>query len=251
VLLLAFFHPVVTSVRGWQPPPTRAKVQERRGGRRTALPPLRAAAYVCAATLWHEVLPTLGPHRRPPLPLAEHAALAPLRAVAGRRLPAWPRMAWALWQDDQHRAAKRPAACAVLRQGPGDVTGTAGNGAARAAGRRLGPPGGFSVVDRGYADSRLWHDLHALPCSFLWRVQANAAYEGQETRALAPAAVHAGVGDAAVRRRWGTAHQTRVRPPPFRVVRLATGKTRQDGPPDVWGLVTHRRALAAALRAVA
>src|SRR5437879_7916260 len=98
-------------------------------------------------------------------------------------------MAWALWQDDQHRAAKMHVAFAVLRQGPVDVTVTAGNGAERAAWRRLVQPGGFSVVERGYVDSRLFQELHEVPRSFICRVKGNAAYEVQAERALSPAAV--------------------------------------------------------------
>ena len=101
------------------------------------------------ATLLHEVLITLGARLRPHLPRAEHAALAHLTAVDGSLLPALPRMAWALWQDDQHRAAKMHVAFAVLRHGPIDVTVTAGNGSERAEWRRLVQPGGFYVVDRG------------------------------------------------------------------------------------------------------
>jgi hypothetical protein len=149
VLLLYFFHPVVTSLRGLQQPTTLATVQERRGLHPTSLSALSEAADVFDATLLHEVLITLGAPLRPQLPLAEHAALAQLMAVAGRRLPALPRMAWALWQADQHRAAKRPVAFAGLRQGPVDVTVTAGNGAERAEWRRLVQPGGFYVVARG------------------------------------------------------------------------------------------------------
>ena len=67
----------------------------------------------------------MGADLRPHLPLAEYAALAQLIAVDGSLLPALPRMAWALWQDDQHRAAKMPGVFAVLRQGPVDVTVTA------------------------------------------------------------------------------------------------------------------------------
>jgi len=63
--------------------------------------------------------------------------------------------------------------------------------------------------------------------------------------------VHAGVGDDAVRRRVGTAHHTRVLPPPCRVVQVATGTTRQDGTPDVVVLVTHRLDLDAEWMAVA
>jgi hypothetical protein len=241
----------VTSLRGLQQTTTLAKVQERLGVRRTSLSTLSEAAYVFDATLLHEVLTTLGTQLRPHLPLAEHAALAQLTAVDGSLLPALPRMAWAPWQDDQHRAAKMHVAFAVLRQGPVDVTVTAGNGSERAQWRRLVHPGGFYVVDRGYADYSLFQDLHDLPCSFLCRVQDNAAYEVQETRALAPAAVQAGVVDDAVLRRLGTAHHTRLLPQPFRVVRVATGKTRKDGTPDVLVLVTNRLDLDAELLAVA
>ena len=251
LLLLYFFNPVVTSLRGLQQTTTLANVQERLGVRQTSLRALSEAADGFDAALLHEVLTTLGARLRPHLPLAEHAALAPLIAVDGRLWPALPRMAWALWQDDQHRAAQMPVAFAVLRQGPVEVTVTAGNGSERAEGRRLVQPGGFSVVDRGSVDSSWWQELHEVPCRFLWRVQDNAAYEVQEERALSPAAVHAGVVCDAVLRRLGTPHPTRLLPPPFRVVQVAPGKTRQDGTPDIVVLVTNRLNLAAELLAVA
>ena len=251
LLLLYFFNPVVTSLRGLQQTTTLATVQERLGVRPTSLRALSEAAAVFDATLLHEVRTTLGARLRPPLPMAEHAALAPLIAVAGRLVPALPRMAWALWQDEQHRAAQMPVAFAVLRQGPVDVTVTAGNGSERAEWRRLVQPGGCYVVDRGDVDSSLFQELHDLPCSFLCRVKDNAAYEVQEERALSPTAVHAGVVRDAVRRRLGTAHHTRVLPQPFRLVQVATGKTRPDGTPDVIVLVTNRLDLDAELLAVA
>ena len=247
LLLLYFFNPVVTSLRGLQQTTTLAKVQERLGVHQTSLRTLSEAAYVFDATLLHEVLTTLGAQLRPHLPLAAQAALAQLTAVDGSLLPALPRMAWALWQDDQHRAAKRHVAFAVLCQGPVDVTVTAGNGSERAEGRRLVQPGGFYVVDRGYVDYSLFQELHEVPCSFLCRVKDNAAYEVREARALSPAAVHAGVVDDAVLRRLGTAHHTRLLPQPFRVVQVATGKTRKDGTPDVLVLVTNRLDLDAEL----
>src|SRR3989442_15855808 len=98
-------------------------------------------------------------------------------------------MAWALWQDDQHRAAKMHVAFAVLRQGPVDVTVTAGNGSERAEWRRLGPPGGLYVVDRGSVDYSLFQELHYVPCSFLCPGKDNAAYQVQEGRALSPPAI--------------------------------------------------------------
>jgi hypothetical protein len=201
--------------------------------------------------LLHEILSTLGAQLRPHMALADQEALAQLPAVDGRLLPALPRMAWALWQDDQHRAAKMPVACAVLRHGPVDVTVTAGNASERAEWRRLGQPGGFYVVDRGYADSGLFQDVHDWPCSFICRVQDNAAYEVQEERPVSPAASAAGVRRDAWLRRLGTAHHTRLLPQPFRVVLVATGKTHADGTPDGLVLVTHRLDLDAELVALA
>jgi hypothetical protein len=251
LLLLYFFNPVVTSLRGLQQTTLLSKVQERLGVRRTSLSALGEAAYVFDAALLHEVLTTLGAQLRPQLPLAEQAALAQLTAVDGSLLPALPRMAWALWQDDQHRAAKMHVAFAVLRQGPVNVTVTAGNASERTEWRRLVQPGGFYVCDRGYADYSLFQELHDLPCSFLCRVQDNAAYEVQEERPVSAAAQAAGVVRDAVLRRLGTAHHVRLLPQPFRVVLVATGKTRQDGTSNVLVLVTNRLDVDAELIAVA
>jgi Transposase DDE domain len=103
-------------------------------------------------------------------------------------------MAWALWQDDQHRAAQMHVAFEVLRQIPVGVTVTAGNASERAEWRGLVQPGGCYVVARGYTDSALFQELHDLPCSFIARVQHNAAYEIQEAR---PVSASAGRGGAA------------------------------------------------------
>ena len=227
MLLLYCFNPVVTSLRGLQQTTTLATVQERFGIGPTSLSTLSEAAYIVDTTRFHEVLITLGAQLRPQLPLAEQAALAHLIAVDGSLLPALPRMAWALWQDDQYRAAKMHVAFAVLRHGPVDV-----------------------VVDRGYGDYSLFQDLHDLPCHVLCRVQDNAAYEGQEERARTLAAVHASVVRDVLLRRLGTPHHTRLLAQPFRPVQVATGKTRPDGTPDVV-LVTHRLDLDAELLALA
>ena len=251
VLLLYFFNPVVTRLRGLQQTTTLAKVQERLGVHQTSLSTLSEAAYVFDATLLHEVLTTLGAQLRPHLPLAEQAALAQLTAVDGSLLPALPRMLWAVWQDDQHRAAKMHVAFAVLCHGPVDVTLTAGNASERAELRRLVQPGGFYVFDRGYIDYDLFQELHDLPCSFLGRVKANVSYEIQEERPVSATARAAGVERDVVLRRLGTTHHSRLLPQPFRLVQVATGKTDTHGTPEVMVLVTNRLDLDADLVALA
>jgi hypothetical protein len=132
LLLLSFFTPTVTSLRGLQQMPTFAHVQARFGIRRTSLGALSAAASVFDAALLHAVLTARGARLRPHLSGAEQVALASLTAVAGSLLPALPRMLWAVWQDDQPRAAKMHGAFAVLHHGPVDVPVTAGNASERA-----------------------------------------------------------------------------------------------------------------------
>jgi hypothetical protein len=251
LLLLYFFSPIVTSLRGLQQATTLAKVQDRFGVRPTSLGALSEAAQVFEAALLQGVIAALGRRIVPPAVATERAALQALTAVDGSLLPALPKMAWALWQDAQHRAAKMHVAFEVLRQIPVGVAVTAGQASERAEWRRLVQPGGFYVVDRGYADYALFQELHELPCHFLARVQYNAAYEVHEERPVSAAAQAAGVQRDCLIRRLGTPHHTSLLPQPFRVVLVASGKTRADGTPDLLVLVTNYLALEAELVALA
>jgi hypothetical protein len=112
---------------------------------------LSEAAQVFDASLLH-IIAELGARLRPSVTIAEQAALQHLTAIDGSLLPALPKMVWALWQDAQHRAAKLHVAVAVWPQAPVGATVTAGNASERAQLRRLVRPGGFYVMDRGYAD---------------------------------------------------------------------------------------------------
>ena len=137
--------------------------------------------------------------------------LRDLVAIDGSLLPALPRMVWAVWQDEQHRAAKMHVAFAALRQVPVGVTVTAGNGSEREQARQLVQPGGFYVFDRGYVDYELFAELHALPCSFVARVQKAAAYDVAQERPLSAAARAAGVTSDVVLRRLGTCPSSPLR----------------------------------------
>lgn len=251
LLLLYFLSPIVTSLRGLQQASTLANVQQRLGVRRTSLGSLSEAAQVFDASLLQEVIAELGARLAPGVPVAEQEALQHLTAIDGSLLPALPKMAWALWQDAQHRAAKMHVAFEVLRRVPVGATVTAGNASERAELRRLVQPGGFYVMDRGYADYALFQDLHDLPCRFVVRVQYNAAYEVHHECEVTPAAAAAGVYRDGLLRRLGTSHHTRLLPQPFRVIVLATDQTRPDGTPDRPVLVTNRMDLEAELVALA
>ena len=68
-------------------------------------------------------------------------------------------MAWAAWQDDTHRAAKLHLAFDVIREVPLTATITPGHGSERQQLRRIYEPGAIYVVDRGYADYRLFAEM--------------------------------------------------------------------------------------------
>ena len=181
----------------------------------------------------------------------EQGLLRDLVAIDGSLLPALPRMGWALWQDDQHRAAKRHVAFAALRQVPIGVTVTAGNSSEREQTQQLVQPGGFYVYDRGYVDYDLFARWHALPCNFIVRVQNTAAYEVAYERPLSVAARAAGVTSDVVLQRLGTAHHRPCAAQPLRVVRVRTDKRHKDGTPIELVLVTNRLDLEADLIALA
>jgi hypothetical protein len=258
LLLRYFFTPTVTSLRGVQQVSTLAKVQQRWGVQRTALGSLSEAATVFDAALLQDVISELAlragtraAQGNPALRPGDLALLQDLVAIDGSLLPALPRMVWAVWQDEQHRAAKMHVAFAALRQVPVGVTVTAGNGAERKQARELVQPGGFYVCDRGYVDYDLFADLHALPCSFVARVKEDAAYEGAQERPVSAAARATGVLQDVVLRRLGTAHHRPCAAQPLRVVRVATDKCHPDGAPVEMVLVTNRLDLEADLIALA
>jgi len=182
LLLFYFFTPTVTSLRGIQQMSELSKVQQRWGVGKTGLSTLSEAATVFDAARLQDVLSevalrawTQGQDGKPGVNPREQELLRDLIAIDGSLLPALPRMVWAVWQDEHHRAAKIHLAFAALRQVPVGVTVTAGNEPERVQTRQLVQPGGFYVCDRGYVDYDLFAEWHVLPCSFIVRVQNNAA----------------------------------------------------------------------------
>jgi hypothetical protein len=156
LLLLDFCTPTVTRLRGVQQGSEVTKVQQRWGVPRAALSTVSEASTVFDAARVQDVSGELALRAWTQAPYGnsaggdrEQEVLRALVAIEGSLLPALPRMAWALGQDEQPRAAKMPLAFAALRQGPVGVTVTAGNGSEREQTRQLVQPGGFYVCDRG------------------------------------------------------------------------------------------------------
>jgi hypothetical protein len=249
LLLLYFFNPILTSLRGVQQASGLDKVQKLLGVRRTSLGSLSEASGVFAAEPLRQIVHELASRA---LPLEQGPAAAALRgltAVDGTILRALPQMAWALWMDDQHRAAKLHLHFEVLKGVPVDATLTPAACSEPEQLRAMLQADRLYVIDRGYADYQLFRDILDARSSFVGRVKDNTAFTVAEERPLTPAAQQAGVVRDAVLAKLGTDHHKDV--VGRRVRLIIVRRTKADGSPEELWLVTDRLDVAAELVALA
>jgi hypothetical protein len=249
LLLLYFFNPILTSLNGLQRASTLDKVQKVTGGPRVSKGSLSEAQSVFDATLLEGLIADLAERVAPVTPPQEWAALKDLVAVDGSLLPACSRLAWALWLDEEHRAAKMHVHFEVLRGIPVKVTVTAGVDSETVQLRDTLTAGRCYVVDRGYAEYQLFQDILNARSSFIGRIRDNAVWRLVEERPVSAAARAAGVRrDRVV---WlGCAKSGAVFQQPLRVVEVETGKVDAQGRPEVLLLATDRLELEAELVAL-
>jgi hypothetical protein len=249
LMLLYYFNPTITSLRGIQEFTTLEKVQKLCGVKPTSLGSLSEAARVFDPQALEPLIAELAScaAKSPTaMPKAKEAALAGLIAVDGSLLKALPRMAWALWQDAERRAAKMHVAFAVFPGVPVKATLTAGNGSERDELRKLVGPGDFAVVDRGYADYSLFRDLDQQGTRFLCRLQENAVYEVERELPLSEADRQAGVVRDVLLKRLGTEKHNPLLERPLRITIV------QGAEPDqTWILASNAHTLSAELIALA
>jgi hypothetical protein len=143
LLLLYFFNPVVTSLRGIQYASTLEKVQKQLGVKRSALGRLSEAAQVFDPDLLRDLFISMAEQAVAgdalPRPKGVPDDLAVL-AADGTRLDALPKMLWALWLGEHQHAVKMPIQFDLLRGVPveADLTNGQGNECAALA-KRLRP----------------------------------------------------------------------------------------------------------------
>jgi hypothetical protein len=250
LLLLFYFNPIVDSLRGIQQASQLDHVQKELGCSRASLGSLSEAARVFDSELLRELIPQLAEKVLPTARGRDATALKGLIAVDGSLLPALPKMVWALWQDDDHRAAKMHVHFDVFKGIPADVTVTHGSSSEREQLRIMLLPGRLYVIDRGYVDYQLFQDIVDVGSSFIGRVQDNVAYEVFEERPLTAEAKAAGVVSDVVVKRLGTDHHKNVLKRSVRIIKVQTDKLNTDGTPNVLVLVTNRLDLPAELVAL-
>jgi hypothetical protein len=249
LLLLYFFNPIVTSLRGLQQASALDKVQKRLGVRRTSLGSLSEATGVFDAKRLRDIVQELADRALPLEHGRDAEALRGLTAVDGSLLPALPRMAWALWQDEQHRAAKMHLHFDVLKSVPVDVTLTPAAASEPEQLRAMLQPDRLYVLDRGYANYQLFRDILDAGSSFVGRVKDNTAFTVADERPLTPEAQAAGVVRDVVLAKLGTDRHKDYLQQPVRLVIVRRAKI--DGTPEELWLITDRLTLPADLVALA
>jgi len=238
LILLYFFNPIVTSLRGIQQTSELAKVQRKLGCSRASLGSLSEAARVFDPDLLRGVLGELVETLPPIQPnTAFEDIRGVLTLVDGTLLPALPRLVEAMWRDDEHRAFKLHTHFELLRTVPVRMDLTDANTGEREVLERCLEPDRVYVLDRGYAKFGLFRKILDGRSSFVCRIRDNSVFDVQQERPLSSEATAAGLARDTVVRFSGTqAIQAGINGP-LRVVeircpphRKASGHTGRGGP---------------------
>jgi hypothetical protein len=185
LLLLYMFNPICTSLRSLQQASELKKVQKKLGVARASLGSLSEAATVFDSQTLVEVIAELGKQLQP---IAVHDKLknlpGTLTAVDGTLLKALPKIAWALWIDEQHKAVKNHVHFEILKGVPVAATLTDGNGNEKDVLATHLEAGRIYVLDRGYAKYGLLQQICDAHSSFVCRIHDNYAGEVTQERAI-------------------------------------------------------------------
>jgi hypothetical protein len=221
--LIYFFTPVVTSTRGLQEVSDIEPLRERFGLPRFSLGSFSEAASVFDPQLLAPIVEKLAkdlPDIEPDPRLGALAALGKRPTpVDGTLLAALPKMVWALWQDDEHRAAKMHLHFDLLKGAPERATLTHGNASETEELAKTLQPGRLYIKDRGYFDYGLMAATLAVGSSFVTCVRDDIAYEVLEERPLGPIDTP-GRLEADLIVRAGSKNHREVQDRPLRLVRI-------------------------------
>ena len=238
LILLYFFNPIVTSLRGIQQASELKKVQRLLDCPRASLGSLSEAARVFDADLLRGIIGELVDQLDPIQHTAEFRDLKGIiTLVDGSLLHALPQMTEAMWRDDQHRAFKMHMHFELLKGVPVHMDLTDANGSERGVLEANLQPGRVYVIDRGYAEFALFRAIIDMGSSFVCRVRDNSVYEVVESRELSPKARAAGLQQDEVVRFTGSQAVAGNMDRPIRLIqvhcqphRKPTGHTARGGP---------------------
>jgi Transposase DDE domain len=249
LLLLYFFSPTITSLRGLQQATTLEAVQRRLGIRATSLGSFSEAARLFDAEALHQILQELAGKAAPIVDGPDARQLLHLTAVDGSIFRAFPRMAWALWKDSEHRGVKLHLHFDVFCGTPLDASITHASGSETDQLRAMLRPGRLYVIDRGYLDHGLYREILEARSSFIGRIKDNGSYTAESECPLTVADRAAGVVSDERLKRVGTPHhKNELKDHELRLIKVE--RTNDEGVLETWWLLTDRLDLPAELVAL-
>jgi hypothetical protein len=187
LMLLYFFNPTFTGLRSIQHASKLDNVQKKLGIKRTSLGSLPACA-------WHadrsEASHVFDPHLLTPIINELVHDVAPLKldnrldkldmelvAFDGSLLKALPKMLWALWLDEDHRAVKIHLEFDIHKGAPLQAQVTDANESEIAKLESVLAPGKLYCLDAAYAKYKFLEKIIRKSSSFVVRLRDNASYE--------------------------------------------------------------------------
>jgi hypothetical protein len=238
LILLYFFNPIVTSLRGIQQTSELRKVQRILGCPRAALGSLSEAARVFDADLLRGIIGELIEELPP---MGKNSSFDEIKGIItlvdGTLLPALPKIVEAMWRDDQHRAFKLHTHFELLKGVPVRMDLTDAHTGETKVLKGCLQPDRVYVMDRGYTDFDLFQQIVEIGSSLVCRVPDRTVFEVIEERKLSPEAQQAKLVRDAVVRFTGVPAQRMGLDRPMRIVevsctphRKVSGKTGRGGP---------------------
>jgi hypothetical protein len=250
LLLLYFFSPTITSLRALQQASTLEAVQRRLGIRATSLGSFSEAARLFSADALHQILQELAGKAAPIIDGPDARQLLHLTAVDGSIFRAFPRMAWALWKDSEHRGVKLHLHFDVFCGTPLDASLTHASGSETDQLRAMLRPGRLYVMDRGYLDHELYREILEAGSSFIGRIKDNGAYTVESECPLSEAEKQVGIVSDERLKRLGTPHhKNELKGHQLRLVKVQ--RINDEGEQEAWWLLTNKLDLPAELVALA
>jgi IS4 transposase len=194
LFLFYFFNPIVTSLRAIQQVSELKKVQKVLGVKRTSLGSLSEASSVFDSQLITPIIQQLAEQA---IPLETDTKLKDIEqmlvAVDGTLLHALPKMLWALWLDDEHRAAKLHLEFDIIKGIPVRAEVTDANANEKDNLRKSISSGKLYVLDAGYGKYSFFEDIRKAKSSFVARLRDNAVWQTIEERSITESDRLAGV----------------------------------------------------------
>jgi hypothetical protein len=213
-LLLYFFNPILDSMRGLQQASDIPELRKQLKLPRFSLGSFSEAGSVFDPELLVPIIEELGESLEN---MDSNQQLLGLTkrpvAVDGTLLHALPKMVWALWRDDEHRAAKLHLHFDLLKGVPESATLTNGQASEINELRRSLQPNRLYVEDRGYFSYLLMSEILQAGSSFVVRARNNMVYETLEERPLSEADRKQGIKtDRIVRAGWNLDRNPIIQP---------------------------------------